>query len=181
MGACLVLQPQSKRFSLRRAHRWLDFAIRFTPQYGDTFIEAIKLKLIAAYCASTEPSTQSSAIDLTRLERLACHSQPNYGAMYQFYRSQLGVRSDQSVGNVLRQARRGIEPVIKRQIHVFQAAIARTIQSRQSSHQTVVDSISSQSLSDLDYLFGAHVYARLSDLDEPAQLDALYAADPITP
>ena len=40
------MNPFSKRFNLEKAKLFLSFAIHFTPQYGDTFIEAIRLNMI---------------------------------------------------------------------------------------------------------------------------------------
>ena len=46
-GARLVLNPHAtKYFNLRAAKRFLNFAITFTPQYGDSFIEYLRLKMI---------------------------------------------------------------------------------------------------------------------------------------
>ena len=40
------MNPFSQYYDLKKAERALDFAIRFTPQYGDSFIEMLKLKVI---------------------------------------------------------------------------------------------------------------------------------------
>ena len=46
-GARLVLNPHAPRyFNLRLAKTFLNFAIQFTPQYGDSFIEYLRLKMI---------------------------------------------------------------------------------------------------------------------------------------
>jgi tetratricopeptide (TPR) repeat protein len=46
-GARLCLNPHAPRyFNLKAARRFLSFAIQFTPQYGDSFIEILRLKMI---------------------------------------------------------------------------------------------------------------------------------------
>jgi len=43
------LNPLSRSFDLVIAKRCLDFAVQFTPQYGDSFIEALRLSLLALH------------------------------------------------------------------------------------------------------------------------------------
>eukprot|EP00755_Sulcionema_specki_P007334 Sspe_Gene.37963::Locus_18318_Transcript_1_2_Confidence_0.800_Length_4250::g.37963::m.37963 len=45
-GARLHMNPLSKHFDLEKSAVYLNYAIRFTPQYGDSFIEMVKLKLL---------------------------------------------------------------------------------------------------------------------------------------
>ena len=46
-GARTLLNPlQTHSFDLGRAQKYLGFAIQFTPQYGDTFIEYLRLELV---------------------------------------------------------------------------------------------------------------------------------------
>lgn len=45
-GGRIHLNPFSKSFDLGRARRHLSFATRFTPQYGDGFVESVRLELI---------------------------------------------------------------------------------------------------------------------------------------
>ncbi len=45
-GARVCLNPLSERFNLEKAKKYLNFAIYFTPQYGDSFIEAMRLYLL---------------------------------------------------------------------------------------------------------------------------------------
>jgi tetratricopeptide (TPR) repeat protein len=42
-GARVCLNPHSDRFDINKAKQFLNFAIYFTPQYGDSFVEAIRL------------------------------------------------------------------------------------------------------------------------------------------
>ena len=45
-GARLCMNPTSPNFNLRAAKRFLVFAAQFTPQYGDSFIEQMRLKML---------------------------------------------------------------------------------------------------------------------------------------
>jgi tetratricopeptide (TPR) repeat protein len=45
-GARIHLNPFSDLFDIDRARRHLHFAEKFTPQYGDTFLEAVRLELL---------------------------------------------------------------------------------------------------------------------------------------
>lgn len=45
-GARIHLSPVSFNFDLELAQRYLDFAIQFTPQYGDSFLELLRLTLV---------------------------------------------------------------------------------------------------------------------------------------
>ena len=48
-GARLHLNPLSRTFDLLIAQRNLDFAIQFTPQYGDSFMEHLRLTLLVEH------------------------------------------------------------------------------------------------------------------------------------
>jgi hypothetical protein len=50
-GGRMHLNPFSDTFDLDRARRHLYFATRFTPQYGDGFVETIRLELIRQWIA----------------------------------------------------------------------------------------------------------------------------------
>ena len=45
-GARVCLNPANIMFSLEKAKIFLDYALHFTPQYGDTFIELLRLYLL---------------------------------------------------------------------------------------------------------------------------------------
>jgi la-related protein 1 len=40
------MNPKGQLYDLAKARRFLDFAIYFTPQYGDSFIESLRLKIL---------------------------------------------------------------------------------------------------------------------------------------
>jgi len=50
-GARVHLNPCAPRFDLEAARRYLEFAIQFTPQYGDSFMECLRLELISKLLA----------------------------------------------------------------------------------------------------------------------------------
>ena len=50
-GGRMHLNPFSDMFDLDRARRHLHFATRFTPQYGDGFVETIRLELVRQWLA----------------------------------------------------------------------------------------------------------------------------------
>eukprot|EP01102_Stenamoeba_stenopodia_P016364 TRINITY_DN5718_c0_g3_i1.p1 TRINITY_DN5718_c0_g3~~TRINITY_DN5718_c0_g3_i1.p1 ORF type:complete len:1434 (-),score=333.17 TRINITY_DN5718_c0_g3_i1:126-4427(-) len=54
------------------ARKFLDFAIQFTPQYGDSFIEYLRLELVENGCDA----------DTSKLEQLCINADPNYGSMW---------------------------------------------------------------------------------------------------
>jgi len=73
-GARLMLNPMSPMFHLGLARRRLEFAICFTPQYGDSFIEMLRLELLE----------HGPDADTAPLEQLCVNADPNYGALW-FY------------------------------------------------------------------------------------------------
>ncbi len=72
-GARMCLNPLSPLFDLSKARQCLQFAVRFTPQYGDSFIELLRLELLEKGLENT---------DIEALERLCVNSEPNYGVMW---------------------------------------------------------------------------------------------------
>jgi len=55
-GARIHLNPFSPTFNLERAHQHLIFATKFTPQYGDSFLETLRLELLTKWIV---PGVQS--------------------------------------------------------------------------------------------------------------------------
>lgn len=71
-GARMALNPVSIFFNLKAASRYLNFALKFTPQYGDTFVEFLRLEMLA-----------SGPDDIPSNLALKCvNADPNYGAMW---------------------------------------------------------------------------------------------------
>jgi hypothetical protein len=58
---------------LEKAEKFLKFAIQFTPQYGDSFIELLRIYIIL-----------NEKEKIKSLKLLCIHSDPNYGVLW-FY------------------------------------------------------------------------------------------------
>jgi tetratricopeptide (TPR) repeat protein len=73
-GARIRLNPLSSEFDLEKAKHHLEFAIRFTPQYGDSFIEYLRYEHLAK-----GPLMEA---DAKRIEQLCINADPNYGPLW---------------------------------------------------------------------------------------------------
>jgi tetratricopeptide (TPR) repeat protein len=73
-GARIRMNPLYNKFDLAKAKKYLTFAINFTPQYGDSFIEYLKLQLL----------TRGSFSDTKwiKFEQKCIHADPNYGPLW---------------------------------------------------------------------------------------------------
>ena len=71
-GARIFLNPHSACFNLHVARRFLNFAIEFTPQYGDSFIEYMRLQMLVC--------SPEAAVE--RLWQLCINAEPNYGVLW---------------------------------------------------------------------------------------------------
>ncbi len=114
-GARLHLNPHADCFSLEAARRYLDAAIEFTPQYGDSFIEYLRLIMIA-------PAADADA----RLERLwqrCIHAEPNYGVLW----SHAKTSPTYSPRQVLAHATGLLRAELDEWRHVYAAAIERAV------------------------------------------------------
>ena len=89
-GARVFLNPISRHFNPHNAQRCLMFAIYFTPQYGDSFIEAIRLSMITSdellmFGRSNNPcflSALMSARDYSAIINKCIYADPNYGSCW---------------------------------------------------------------------------------------------------
>mmetsp|Transcript_41132 Transcript_41132/g.66247 ORF Transcript_41132/g.66247 Transcript_41132/m.66247 type:complete len:1159 (+) Transcript_41132:364-3840(+) len=89
-GARVHMHPLSPHMDLNTAERYLEFAIQFTPQYGDSFIEALRWQLL--YCTQENIITDSDdeetfrnnmlKCDTSELELRCVNADPNYGALW---------------------------------------------------------------------------------------------------
>ena len=68
--------PANKLLNYEDAEKYLNFAIQFTPQYGDSFLEMLKLYLMTGQTDKI-PALRQSCI----------HSEPNYGVLWFFYKN----------------------------------------------------------------------------------------------
>lgn len=62
-------------FDLEKARKYLEFAIQFTPQYGDSFLELLRLFMI-----------QDNKQELQDLKQFCIHAEPNYGVLWFYYK-----------------------------------------------------------------------------------------------
>mmetsp|Transcript_29342 Transcript_29342/g.25940 ORF Transcript_29342/g.25940 Transcript_29342/m.25940 type:complete len:142 (-) Transcript_29342:144-569(-) len=69
------MSPVSHKFDLEKAEKYLNFAIQFTPQYGDSFLELYKL-----YCLRGETKK------IEELKNICMHSEPNYGILWFYFK-----------------------------------------------------------------------------------------------
>jgi len=74
-GARLLMSPVSHKFDLRKAEKYLNFAIQFTPQYGDSFLELFKLYTLKGDTKKIE-----------ELKNTCIHSEPNYGILWFYFK-----------------------------------------------------------------------------------------------
>jgi hypothetical protein len=69
-GARMCLNPTSPYFDLCLARKYLANAVQFTPQYGDSFVENLRLEMLE----------RGSGCDPNTLHHLCVNAEPNYGA-----------------------------------------------------------------------------------------------------
>jgi la-related protein 1 len=72
-GARIRMNPFSNYFDLDKAEEYLNYAVQFTPQYGDSFIELMRVLLLKGKLHKIKP-----------LKRLCVNADPNYGTLW-FY------------------------------------------------------------------------------------------------
>lgn len=66
--------PCNPYYDLEMAKKYLEFAIQFTPQYGDSFLEMLKL-------------TMGSGADEDLVRQHCIHSEPNYGVLWFYFKN----------------------------------------------------------------------------------------------
>jgi len=85
-GARLHMNPLSPHYDLNTAERYLEFAIQFTPQYGDSFIEALKFNLLRCDVDPewTDEEYRQAMLnsDTSDLDQKCVNADPNYGALW---------------------------------------------------------------------------------------------------
>ena len=90
-GARIFLDPCCRAFDLLNASKCLNYAVFFTPQYGDTFIEAIKLLMVSSerfleFHACAYPCVLSfllrSLPEIALFIKRASFFEPNYGFLW---------------------------------------------------------------------------------------------------
>lgn len=107
-GARMMLNPFSEEFSVEKGLRYADFATRFTPQYGDSFIETIRGKILS----------DGSDHDKSLL-RACVNSDPYYGLQW------LGCKPDylDDATEVVNQAWKFMRGHVYEYRHAYQRAV----------------------------------------------------------
>jgi len=105
-GARVCLNPLSDRFNIEKAKRFLNFAIYFTPQYGDSFIEAMRLYLLLG-----------DRKEFANLKKKIINAQPNYGNVWQFLKKNTG----ESVHETWKNAKKVVKADLLRDAHLYRA------------------------------------------------------------
>lgn len=67
--------PENQYYDLDMAKRYLEFAIQFTPQYGDSFLELLKLCLMTGDMVFCE-----------QVRQYCIHAEPNYGVLWFYFK-----------------------------------------------------------------------------------------------
>ena len=114
-GARICLNPYSAHFNLEAARNFLDFAIEFTPQYGDSFIEYLRLLMLL-----NKPADELER-DLERLWQLCINAEPNYGALWFHCKTSVLLTTRQ----VLQSATELLDQELREWRHVYDAARQR--------------------------------------------------------
>ena len=93
---CLTQHPSNPFFDVHMALPYLDFAVQFTPQYGDSFLEVIRACLMLKMMQQSgklPPSARDGQVDpdhlLKKTELNCLHSEPNYGVLWFYYKSSM--------------------------------------------------------------------------------------------
>lgn len=90
-GARIYLNPTSRHFDPLNASKCLNFAVFFTPQYGDSFIEALRLAIITSDVFLAFHNSQSpfhltyvlrSMPSIVFFMKRSSYFQPNYGPLW---------------------------------------------------------------------------------------------------
>jgi len=126
-GARLMMNPLSLLFHLPTARKYINFAIQFTPQYGDSFIEYLRLELLETGCLGILdspffPSSVEAAVINQSLEQLSVNADPNYGALW-FHCKKSGLDSTRQV---LRNAKELLIQELYQYRTIYQQAILRS-------------------------------------------------------
>eukprot|EP00667_Euglena_gracilis_P000456 EG_transcript_456 len=120
-GARMCMNPLSALFNLRQAQQFLDFAIKFTPQYGDSFVEYLRLELL----------TTGQAVN-PQLEQLCINAEPNYGPMWFHCK----LHPLHSTRQVLRTAKTMLQTEMAQHKAAYQQAIVAHQAAKLASHRS---------------------------------------------
>ena len=99
-----------EHFDMNQAQNYLNFAIQFTPQYGDSFLELLRLCLITG-----------DREKLVTAKQQCIHAEPNYGVMWFFYKRSV---LDNAI-DIWNYAEEAISKEIEENREVYNAAIKK--------------------------------------------------------
>ena len=91
-GARLYLTQHDANpyFNISTAMKFLDFAIQFTPQYGDSFLELLRASLLMKKLGIRAGTDDLDADQLLQRTRQTClHSEPNYGVLWFYFKNNM--------------------------------------------------------------------------------------------
>lgn len=82
-GARTLLNPTSKYFNVQAASNFLNHAVKFTPQYGDTFIEVLRVKMLTKGLDKNNLTSVSLLNKvLLIIFQICLNFEPSYGALW---------------------------------------------------------------------------------------------------
>lgn len=84
-GGRLSLNPFTRHYDLNKAEVYLTYAIQFTPQYGDSFLELLRVYLL-----------QGNLAKISALKKACINADPNYGMLW-FYCKHSSLESPKEV------------------------------------------------------------------------------------
>ncbi|KAL0237795.1 hypothetical protein GEMRC1_012269 [Eukaryota sp. GEM-RC1] len=117
-AARVRLNPFANRFSLSLAKQYLMVAAEFTPQYGDTFIELIRLRLLR----------RGLGAKVDDIERMCVSADPNYGLLWDFVKNS----PLEPVSVIFKRAKSFVVHEIVSNARAYQLAITSSLSSRKS-------------------------------------------------
>ena len=89
-GARLAMSchPNNAYTDMVKARDYLEFALQFTPQYGDSFLEMMRLEVMQIDL-SDEAEMKKGTESLNELRQLCVHAEPNYGLLWFFNKNSI--------------------------------------------------------------------------------------------
>ena len=118
-GAKLCLNPTHSGFNLKMAAQLLQFALHFTPQYGDSFVELLRAQLLV------EGSSDRASVE--RTWRVCVNTDPNYGLQWSAASRSSGPVIFNTVKETFKVAAIRVENELKTFKSLYQRAIARSL------------------------------------------------------
>jgi tetratricopeptide (TPR) repeat protein len=124
-GARIRMNPTYACFDLEKAQEYLRYAINFTPQYGDSFIEYLKLQLLLNGPSqqwsnilefSPDDGNNNNSKTLSYFEQKCVVADPNYGPLWYFCK----VSPMDSTREVLKRAKQLLLIELSKNKEIFQ-------------------------------------------------------------